>query len=269
MQRKKGMSWSELRVGIFTLAGFALLVFGVLLIGKRSGFLVLHYPLHTYFTSAGGLVDGAPVWLAGIEVGEVTRIRFEEDLVRIDMKIQRKVQEKIRENSQAKITSKGLLGDKIIEISLGSLPAAPLKNGSEIPATPTKTDLTDLMTSATSIVTGLESAVGSIRQVAAKLNSSTGTLGRLVHDDQLYQNLQEATGRLNTFLGSIEGEKISEISIQLHTILEKIDRGEGTMGSVINDKELYEKLIQTTDELKALIQDIKENPKRYLKVEIF
>jgi phospholipid/cholesterol/gamma-HCH transport system substrate-binding protein len=55
----------------------------------------------------------------------------------------------------------------------------------------------------------------------------------------------------------------------LHTVAVKVDRGDGTMGKLVNDRKLYNDVTATVDSLQALIVDIKKNPKKYFKVEIF
>lgn len=273
MQSKKGISWAELRVGVFVIIGFTLLLIGILMIGKRSGFLARSYSLHTHFDNAAGLVEGAPVWLAGIEVGEVSKISIEEKKglphIRIDMKVRRDVKEKIRQDSHARIANKGLLGDKLIEISLGSPGEPVVEEGGRIEGVVNPTGVPELLESTEAMVSGLKVTLDAIQAITRKVNEGTGTLGLLVNDEALYHNLQEASEKLDRLAGSLEGEKFKEASVQLSTLLEKINAGEGTLGRAVQDKALYESLREAAEELKALIHDIREHPKNYLTVKIF
>jgi len=99
--------------------------------------------------------------------------------------------------------------------------------------------------------------ISSIEQFSRKLNEGSGTLKRLVEDPQLYENLNQGVVRLSA-------------------ILEKIDQGEGLAGTMLKDREMVRELRETivefretASELKTLMKDIKEHPKKYLKFSIF
>jgi phospholipid/cholesterol/gamma-HCH transport system substrate-binding protein len=101
------------------------------------------------------------------------------------------------------------------------------------------------------------SAASSIEEFSRKLNEGSGTLKRLVEDPELYENLKRG-------------------SAQLSSILEGIDKGKGVAGALIRDEELTKELSEAllefkklSAELEALVKDVKEHPKKYLKFSIF
>jgi len=93
-------------------------------------------------------------------------------------------------------------------------------------------------------------AASSIEEFGKKLNDSRGTLHRLIEDEDLYNNLNNASQRLNSILASI-------------------DRGEGTAGALIRDEKLAIELKKTIIEIRNLVNDIENNPRRYFKFSIF
>jgi phospholipid/cholesterol/gamma-HCH transport system substrate-binding protein len=126
----------ELKVGVFVTvllaAGFGV----VLLLGMQRQVFEERVRLHATFDDVAGLRLGAPVWLSGVGVGRVTRIAFARatgrDRVRVDLEIARRDLDRVRTDSVARIGSQGLLGDKIVEIAVGSPAAAAVPAGGDV-----------------------------------------------------------------------------------------------------------------------------------------
>ncbi len=95
----------------------------------------------------------------------------------------------------------------------------------------------------------LTQATANIEGVTAKLNRGEGTAGKLITDDALYKRMDSLTARLDT-------------------VLQNLNNGEGTAGQLLHDKRLYENMNQTIGEMRALIAEIKKDPKKYLNVKV-
>jgi phospholipid/cholesterol/gamma-HCH transport system substrate-binding protein len=85
--------------------------------------------------------------------------------------------------------------------------------------------------------------------LSAKLNKGEGTAGKLLNDDALYKRLDSVTSRLDT-------------------VLQNLNDGQGTAGQLLHDKQLYENMNQTITEMRALIAEIRKDPKKYLNVKV-
>ena len=85
--------------------------------------------------------------------------------------------------------------------------------------------------------------------LSAKLNKGEGTAGKLLNDDALYKRLDSVTARLDT-------------------ILQNLNDGQGTAGQLLHDKQLYENMNQTITEMRALVAEIRKDPKKYLNVKV-
>lgn len=96
----------------------------------------------------------------------------------------------------------------------------------------------------------LSGAAASMDDFGKKLNTSSGTVSRLIEDPALYENLNKASGRIAS-------------------ILDRIDKGEGTAGRLIRDDELANEVKETVKEVKKLMEDIREQPKKYFKFSVF
>src|SRR5256885_277819 len=122
----------KLRVGIFVLVGVAAFLGMVYALGARARLFEPRFTIHADFTEIGGLVEGATVRLAGVQIGRVSGVNLPPQpggKVRVDMTIARRYSDRVRKDSVARIATQGLLGDRIVEITEGTAQAAPLKAG--------------------------------------------------------------------------------------------------------------------------------------------
>jgi phospholipid/cholesterol/gamma-HCH transport system substrate-binding protein len=142
----------------------------------------------------------------------------------------------------------------------------------------------------------LKEATGELKAVTKKIEQGQGTMGRLLNEDELYVDLASSardiklfarslkesdlnifTHKLATSRGTVNKliedeslyDNINSASENLDSVLARIDKGEGLMGSLVSDDELAEELKTTLRELNALIRDIKENPNNYFKFSVF
>ncbi|HEY4911310.1 MAG TPA: MlaD family protein, partial [Methylomirabilota bacterium] len=113
----------QVRIGLFILVSLVLLFAIIYLLGERARYFESKYELAAEFTEVGGLIEGATVRLAGVQIGRVTAVVLSPQpggKVRVTMTVARRFQNRIRQNSEARIATQGLLGDKIVDITAGS-----------------------------------------------------------------------------------------------------------------------------------------------------
>src|SRR5215469_4454326 len=122
----------QLRIGAFILASLVVFFAIVYLLGARARYFESKYELVAEFNEVAGLIEGATVRLAGVQIGRVTSVVLSPrpgGKVRVTMTVARRFHERIRQNSEARIATQGLLGDKIVDITPGSPDAPPLAPG--------------------------------------------------------------------------------------------------------------------------------------------
>src|SRR5256714_7723384 len=122
----------KIRVGIFVLVGMAAFLGMVYALGARARLFEARYTIHADFTEVGGLVEGATVRLAGVQIGRVSAVNLPPQpggKVRVDLTIGRRFSDRIRKNSVARIETQGLLGDRIVEITVGDASAPAVAPG--------------------------------------------------------------------------------------------------------------------------------------------
>jgi phospholipid/cholesterol/gamma-HCH transport system substrate-binding protein len=259
MKQSTFVTWAELRVGIVVLAALVIAALAVMTLGGRVGVFAKKYPLYTYMPSVSGLQSGAPVRLAGVNVGTVDEVQFiaaadrdsigarftqaygdslGERSLMIRFTVEEDVQEKVTRSSRAKIGTVGLLGDKYLDLEVGDPREPPLTSG-DIVLNEAPIDYEGLIARSAE---GVEELVGSLegtRMLVARINQGDGTLGKLINDPALYNQWVQLTERGTNLLSSMES-------------------GDGTLPALINDQDLYEQLVRTTSDLQQLTSQIRQ-----------
>ena len=125
----------QIRIGVFILAGLGIFLAIIYLLGAQARYFERKYDLLAEFDEVGGLTEGATVRLAGVQIGRVTGVALPPEpggKVQVTLTIARRFANRIRKNSEARIVTQGLLGDKLVEITIGSADAPPLAPGDHL-----------------------------------------------------------------------------------------------------------------------------------------
>lgn len=228
-------------IGGLIVVAILILLVSIIVLGGEAGLFSERYELIARFNRISGLQSGAPVWLAGQKVGYVSRIQFVKDdydsvFIDVTLKIEKKFQELIRSDSEARISTLGLLGDKLVGLSLGTQDGEVLKNG-EYVKTNNPLDIEELISKGVETFEDLSEGGKSLKSIAAKLDTGDGTIARLINDDAVYSD-------------------ISKLASYSEKIAGRIERNEGTIGRLFSDPELYDEIVLAVDRTQALIDTI-------------
>jgi phospholipid/cholesterol/gamma-HCH transport system substrate-binding protein len=271
MERSNRIGWAQVRAGIFILVALFFIAGGVLLMGQKTKMFVAKGKLRVVMNDVAGLKEGAPVWLAGVDVGVVKDIDFSDpkknNEVNIFLEADHGALRKIGPDSKITIKTRGLMGEKYVDIT-------PSQQYFDTPVTvlhgTSIMRLDDVVQKAGAIFERLNTVVDSITQ-------GKGTLGRLTTDPALYQNIVKLTGELNALAVTInhgEGSlgkfaRSPDPYNRLITILNRADKtlqdiqnSEGTLNKLIYDKKLYDKLVTLADKSNQAADDVRELNKK-------
>jgi phospholipid/cholesterol/gamma-HCH transport system substrate-binding protein len=228
------LPWSGLKAGLFVTASLAILATAIIAVGEKSGIFSPSYALTARFQQVDGLKVAAPVWLAGVEVGSVSSIEFvqeaEKTFIDVRFTVNRQFQELIRADSTVTIAGKGLLGDKLLQITPGSIQYAVVPEGGRL-VSQAQTDWGALMDQAQSTFDDVGAIIRTFRTLTEDIGEGRGSFGKFVKDTTLYDNLERLAASL------------SDITV------EAVDGG-GTLSRLLRDPELY-------DETAALLRDVR------------
>jgi phospholipid/cholesterol/gamma-HCH transport system substrate-binding protein len=194
------------RTGIFLALSVALLFAVVILLGRSQTLFAHRARLYASFDNTSGLVVGAPVRLAGIDVGIVEAVRFENDLrqkkVQVTLVVEKRYLDRVRDDSVARLSSKGLLGDMLINISVGSAEAAPLHDGGTLRSQESE-GLTEVVTSLQDGIAQLRTLSATVQQrIDAVMTDQLGRdLGRIAHATAgVVEQVQSGHGLAHTLI---------------------------------------------------------------------
>lgn len=272
MPDRSKIRWSQLRVGLVTLAAIAIAVTLIFLLTSSHGFFKRNVLLITYMDDASAMQEGTPVRLNGITVGYVDSLQLTNDPkrpVEFVMMVEEKALVDIPVDSHTSIAAANLLGDKFINITKGLAPQH-VKSGDVLPSLQAQ-DIPQLMNQMAGLLqsfqgivvrvdgllAGVEEGKGNLglflkdrelydrlnaialegQQLLADVRNGNGTLSKLIYDDSLYQEVRAPIKRLDAMLADLQN-------------------GQGTAGKLLKDPALFNDATQSLNEIKSLVADL-------------
>ncbi|MBC7795603.1 MAG: MCE family protein, partial [Pyrinomonadaceae bacterium] len=214
----KSIGLSELRVGIFTFVGLAILVFFILNASGNFNPFERKFHLKARFGTADGLREGAEVQLAGMPVGKVEEVKLlppgEDSGAKVEARLTlsprvdgQAISDRIRTDSTAQLVAQNILGnDKVIDITPGTSAGIPVAENHVLESV-TPATINQLTVSGNDLVQQLNKLALPVTDIASKINQGEGTAGKLINDEALYNNLNatinEAQGTVNELKSTI------------------------------------------------------------------
>jgi len=188
----------KVRLGLFIAGGLALFVLAIFIIGKQQNLFNPVFKLTTTFKNVSGLQVGNNIRFSGINVGTVDNINFINDsTVMVDMLIKEDVKQFIKSDCQVAIGSEGLIGDRLLIITHGTSDSPLVKEGQQLASTePVETDA--IMASLQETAGNAEVISQHLAEITLKINSGKGTLGRLIQDSTIAENISQTILNLKT-----------------------------------------------------------------------
>jgi phospholipid/cholesterol/gamma-HCH transport system substrate-binding protein len=244
----------EVKVGAFVAAGLLVAGLVVFLIGDERRAFAKKDRYYVVFEDVQGLTRGSPVRMGGVDVGQVQSVSYGEDArdsrLRVAMDIVRAEARRIRADSTATIGNKGLLGDKMVVIKVGSPEKPPVEAGGTIRSEP-PTDLSQITDrlakiseKADSVMSNLEkttdtfadpavredlrSTVQSISHILKSVDEGDGYVSVLLHDPKEAKRLSNSVANLERASGQLDG-----ILVGVHSAVGRVNQGPGFAHEVI------------------------------------
>ncbi|HMM79375.1 MAG TPA: MlaD family protein [Pyrinomonadaceae bacterium] len=253
---RQRIKFSELRVGIFVLV--ALLVLGYLVLNSSGDFNPFEkkFALKARFVSADGLHPAADVQLAGVSIGKVVDVKFlpsdtpDGNRIEATLSVSRQIQgqpidEMIRTDSTAQLIATSVLGnEKMINITPGTEKGNSVSENFVLESS-AAISMNQLTATGNDLLKQINKLAIPANEILNKANTGDGTLGKIVNDDDLYNNLDGAVA------------ETKETMKRLQATIDKINSGQGSAGKLVNDPKLYDSLAKTAASLEAISSDIR------------
>ena len=288
----------EVLVGILLTVGVVIAVLGTIWL-VRGGFSS-GYPLYARFNWGAGVKQGQAVRFAGVQIGVVSDVELDpRGTILITMSIEDG--HSVPRNSTAAVVPVGIFGDQEIALIPKEPSSVFFAEGDSVPPAPPKAGLPELTARADTISQRLDDVaktvqlelvqgggIADLRKSLASVNELARSLGVIAAEqsrqltltqtrfrnavaaidsvqlDSTMRNLAATSRNLAAFTDSLSGT-----AANLNALLAKADKGDGTIGKLLNDPGLYHDLRRLTTRLDSLTLDFKKNPRRYINLEIF
>ena len=181
----------KMRLGLFVAAGFVIFTVVIFLIGRQKNLFNPVFVITTNFNNVSGLQVGNNVRFSGINVGTVDGITIINDTtVKVDMIIQKEVQTFIKTTSEVSLGSEGIIGDRVVVISQGS-PDSPSAESGQRLASIEAVEIDNIITSLHVTAKNAEIITEQLAQIMVKINQGNGTIGRLIQDERIAENINQ------------------------------------------------------------------------------
>lgn len=239
-------------VGFFIIVGIAFLVGGVLTVGNLHSTFQRKMTVSTLFGDVDGLQSGNNVWFSGVKIGTVRRTEFYgKHQVKVIININIESQEYIRKDAKVKISTDGLIGNKIIVIYGGSSEAGSVEEGDTL--------ANELKLSTEDIMNTFQQNNLNVLALTKKLTEGEGTIGRLLNDDSVYRNLFAASTSLQKASAGAE-----RFVSSLDEFSAKLNKKDGLVNKLVTDTVVFGSLRRSvftlhtiTDTATVLVKNLK------------
>ncbi len=237
-------------VGIFVLLGLAILVGGILAVGNIHSTFVPKITVTTSFADVNGLQPGNNVWFSGLKVGTVSDLEFVgESQVRVSLKIDKNTQRYVHKDAMAKLSSDGLIGNKIVVITSGT-PGTPSIEDGDVLQTAVEPSTDDMLVMLQESNQDLRSVASDLKSITQQIASGQGTVGRLLYDQAMADSLSTTTTSL-----AEASQKAEKTAASLSNYTSTLNQPGNLLHDVAHDKDVYPALKKTSEGLAAASED--------------
>jgi len=235
----------EVMVGTFMFVVLAALcIFTIVL--SREKFFQKTYTFTVVFEDVMGLREGDNVVVRGMTVGKIKRLVMQPDGVHVIAALQQPLY--LKTDYRAEVVATSVLGGRHLQVHEGKLDSPPLPEGAVVRGEKPK-----------DLITLVSSVADDIKDITAKIRNGEGSLGKLIYDDTLYNDARDVVRDIKVSLREHNVlDNIESSMNNLNQISEKINNGQGTLGRLINDDQLYLEASKMIKDIRVAVDDIRE-----------
>ena len=261
MPRTRSLAWSELKIGVLTILAIAIAAATIFILTGGRGFFWQRYNLKTRFDNVAGLKSGSPVRVAGVEVGTVTKVDdFVGEQVDVTFEVNKSMRGRITSGSVATLGSVSLLGESAVDIT-PSTRGAPIPDWGYVQPGHAKGQIADVAEQA-------QQSVAEITKLVTDVRLGKGSVGKLMTDERLYDELQafaatageltrgirDGRGTLGRLANDSKAANALEGSLtNLERLTAQINAGQGSLGKLVKDDAFANSLNGATSNIQELV----------------
>lgn len=249
-------------VGLFVFLGLIFLIVGVLMIGDLHETFKKKMQVISRFDDVNGLQTGNSIWFSGVKIGTVSKINlYGPSQVVVNLKIDINAQQYIRKDAMVKISTDGLIGNKILVIYGGTSQYGEIQEGDTL-AVEKSFSSEDMINTLQKnnenlleITTDFKSVSKNIKSISQKLTTSEGSVGKLINDDLLYNNINTAALSLKN-----ASAKAQELTTSLAGFSANLNKKGSLANDLVTDTVIFNSIKNTVFQL----QEIADTTARFI-----
>ncbi len=233
-------------VGIFVLLGILFLVAGILTIGNLRNTFSRKLHVSAAFDDVNGLQKGNNIWFSGVKIGTIKTIRFVGSSdVRVVMNIDQAARNYIRKDAKVKISTDGLIGNKILVITGGTERTEAIEEGDTLEVENTLSS-EEMMNTLQENNLNLLEITKDVKKMSERISKGQGNIGKIIHDENLFNDLSVAAANLRH--ASTRAEKMIN---DLSTFTGNLNKKGTFLSSISADTSLYPSIKRSVNSLNA------------------
>ncbi|AHI07031.1 ABC transporter substrate binding protein [Bdellovibrio bacteriovorus W] len=238
---------TQIKVGLFLSIGIIVVLGSIFFLGADKALFTTYVRLHAHFDQVQGLSVGSVVSLSGVTVGNVEAIKFipEKNALDVKMRINEEFIDRIRQGSEVEVRTQGALGDKYVFIIPGNYQDPVVKEG-EILAVAKPTDIIGVISERGNEANRIFDVINELYAITHAMTVDN-RIGKIMANlENVSEHLRSGSKNADILVGQIKTqqttEKIAQSLEKVESILAKIDRGQGSLGALINDPAIHNQL---------------------------
>jgi phospholipid/cholesterol/gamma-HCH transport system substrate-binding protein len=238
-------------VGLFIILGLAILVIAVFSLGGQKKTFVKGFTVNTVFDDVNGLQKGNNVWLSGVKIGTVRKITFIRNAnVLVSMEIQKSLEPMIRKDARTKISSDGLIGNKIVVIFGGTF-AAPQATDEDYLTAQKALSTEDMLTTLQANNKNLLAITNSFKNISQKIDSGNGALGSLLNDEAMSKKISASINSLQSTMNNFQdvSSKSKAVLDNIQTFTNKLNDQGSFANELVTDTSVFNEIKRTVVQL--------------------
>jgi len=234
-------------VGIFILLGLAIFIITILTLGSQHKTFEKSITIQSFFDNVNGLQKGNNVWFSGVKVGTIKKVTLTGNgKVDVDMYIEQQSLQYIRKDAKAKISTDGLIGNKIIEIYGGTSRAEQIESG-DILVNDKLLSTDEMMNTLSKNNDNLFAITNDFKVVSSRLVNGKGSIGKLLTDETMVNQINATTIILKRVSGNLE-----KLSSNVLAYTSKLNSKGSLANNLVTDTIIFSKLRATVSQLQEV-----------------
>lgn len=234
-------------VGIFIFLGLAIFVITVLTLGSQKKSFEKSIVVKAFFNNVNGLQKGNNIWFSGVKVGTIKKVSLQGNgRVEVDMSIEEQSVQFIPKDAKAKLSSDGLIGNKIIEIYGGTAHTPAIEAG-DVLNNDKLLNTDEMMNTLSKNNDNLLDITNDFKLISSQLASGKGSVGKLLNDETLYNQLNATTLILKK-----ASQNLDQLSLNVTAYTSRLNNKGTLANDLVTDTVIFSKLRSTISQLQQV-----------------